>query len=302
MAFLETKLLIILFRGHGIMERIYITPWFYYDIYKTKNRIIHCPSKNLKKIQRLILQKYFKAFYEFDSVYEAASKHCNKKWLLKLDIKDFYNSISKDQIMQVLERYIEENDVQNVYTMCTLNDKLPTGAATSPYIANLLLKDFDNDIKNECKDFGANYSRYMDDLFFSTDKEQYNLSLIELKVLEKLKELGFKINVDKIKYISSNKRQQVLGLGVNNKKPVLTKDDKRKYRAYFYNLIAPVKFNKIYNYESHEVEFIGHLAYIKSVDIDYYNKIRKYILNLINRLELREKPCLKRVLKRFNQI
>lgn len=284
------------------MEKKYITPWFYYEVYKTKNRIIHSPSKNLKKIQRLILNKYFKAFYEFDSVLEAASKHCHKKWILKLDIKDFYNSINKDQIMQVLKRYVEESEITNVYQMCILNDKLPTGAPTSPYIANLLLKDFDIDIRNVCKSLGISYSRYMDDLFFSTDKKQYVLSLIELQVLEKLKELGFKINIDKIKYISSNKRQQVLGLVVNNNKPVLTKNDKRKYRAYFYNLISPLKFNNAQKYEYHEAEILGHLAYIKSVDINYYNKIRTYILNLINRLKLLNEPCLKKLLKSFCKI
>ena len=66
------------------MEKVYTTPWFYYEVYNTKNRTIHSPSKNLKKIQRIILNKYFKSFYDFDSALEAASKHCNKKWLLNL--------------------------------------------------------------------------------------------------------------------------------------------------------------------------------------------------------------------------
>ena len=147
-----------------------------------------------------------------------------------------------------------------------------------------------------------NYSRYMDDLFFSTDKKQYILSLIELRVLKKFKELGFKINVDKIKYISSNKRQQVLGLRVNNNKPTLTKEDKQKYRAYFYNLISPLKFNNTQNYENHEKEILGHLAYIKSVDTDYYQKIQFYIQNLVKRLKIQRKPCIVKVLRVLNPI
>ena len=44
------------------MEKKYITPWFYYEVYKTKNRIIHSPSKNLKKIS-VILYNLFKVTF-----------------------------------------------------------------------------------------------------------------------------------------------------------------------------------------------------------------------------------------------
>ena len=293
------------------MERIELTPWFYYDVYDTGKRLIHIPSSALKKVQRLILRKYFKPHWTPLSVKDAASVHCCKKWLMKLDIKDFFNSITEEQIKEILSRYVKREpdrygnvqkdkepfDIEQVFSMCTIEGKLPTGAPTSPYIANLLLKDFDYEIEDVCKKFDVNYSRYMDDLFFSTDGMQYMLSLTELEVLKQFKELGFSINVEKIKYISSNKRQQVLGLGVNNQKPVLTKDDKRKYRSYFYNLLSPLQFNKLKKYRERELEVLGHLAYIKSVDEEYYQRIIKYIANLIMRLNIEKKPCLKRLFK-----
>ena len=298
------------------MERIELTPWFYYDVIKTKKRIIQSPSPELKKVQRSIMRKYFKQFWKQKSVKEVASVHCGKKWLLKLDIQDFYNSVSGEQIRDVISRCCKErsimnphdvgdrsrevSDVEQIFSICTINGKLPTGAPTSPYIANLVLKELDYEIAGACRDFDVSYSRYMDDLFFSTDREQYILSFIELKVLEHFKQLGFAVNVSKIKYISSNKRQQVLGLGVNNKKPVLTKDDKRKYRAYFYNLIFPLKYSKTATYKYHEKELLGHLAYIKSVDESYYVQIVFYIFNLIVRLNLIKKTCLRKLLKTLN--
>ena len=294
------------------MERIILTPWFYYDIYDNGKRIIHIPSSALKKVQRLILRKYFKPYWTPISVKDAASVHCGKKWLMKLDIKDFFNSITEEQIKEIISRYVslyespiqirrtDESDTEQIFSMCTINGKLPTGAPTSPYIANLLLKDFDYEIENVCKKFDVNYSRYMDDLFFSTDGMQYMLSLTELEVLKQFKELGFSINVEKIKYISSNKRQQVLGLGVNNQKPVLTKDDKRKYRSYFYNLLAPLQFNKLKKYRENELEVLGHLAYIKSVDQDYYIRITFYIFNLLVKFNLLKKSCLKNLIRTLN--
>ena len=291
------------------MERIELTPWFYYDVFDNGKHIIHIPSPELKRVQRLIMRKYFKPHWTPLSVKDAASFHCGKKWLMKLDIKDFFNSISEEQIKEIISRYVslyespiqirrtDESDTEQIFSMCTINGKLPTGAPTSPYIANLLLKEFDLHMEYYCRSCDVYYSRYMDDLFFSTYGPQYLLSLVELEVLRQFKEMGFGVNVEKIKYISSNKRQQVLGLGVNNKQPVLTKDDKRKYRAYFYNMLSPLQFNKQKIYKEHELEVLGHLAYIKSVDEDYYIKILKYIHCLINRLDIKQRHCLKKLIK-----
>lgn len=243
------------------------------------------------------MRKYFKPFWTPKGVKETASLHCGKKWLMKLDIKDFFNSITEEQIKEVITQYSQGHNVDDLFKTCTIDGKLPTGAPTSPYIANLVLRTFDLEIDDTCKKFGVTYSRYMDDLFFSTNNPQYILSLVELEVLRLFKNMGFGVNVDKIKYISSNKRQQVLGLGVNNKKPVLTKEDKRKYRAYFYNLISPVQFNKIKNYKEHEKELLGHLAYIKSVDEEFFVRITFYIFNLLVRFNIQRKPCFKKLIK-----
>ena len=294
------------------MERIKLTPWFYYDVFNNGKRIIHIPSPELKRVQRLIMRKYFKPHWTPLSVKDAASVHCGKKWLIKLDIKDFFNSISEEQIKDVIHQYAalyespnqirsrEDSDVEQIFSMCTINGNLPTGAPTSPYIANLLLKEFDLHMEYYCRSCDVYYSRYMDDLFFSTYGPQYLLSLVELEVLRQFKEMGFGVNVEKIKYISSNKRQQVLGLGVNNKQPVLTKDDKRKYRAYFYNMLYPIQFNKQKIYKEHELEILGHLAYIKSVDEDYYIKITFYVFNLLVKFNILTKPCLKKLVKTIN--
>lgn len=296
------------------MDRITLTPWFYYDVFNNGKRIIHIPSPELKRVQRLIMRKYFKPHWTPLSVKDAASVHCGKKWLMKLDIKDFFNSISEEQIKDVIRHYVElyespnqirsreDYDVAQILSMCTIEGKLPTGAPTSPYIANLLLKEFDLHMEYYCRSCDVYYSRYMDDLFFSTYGPQYLLSLVELEVLRQFKELGFGVNVDKIKYISSNKRQQVLGLGVNNKKPVLTKDDKRKYRAYFYNMLYPIQFNKQKLYKEHEKEVLGHLAYIKSVDEDYFERISFYICNLLVRLNIQQKLCLKKLIKMLSTL
>ena len=294
------------------MERIELTPWFYYDVFYNGKRIIHIPSPELKRVQRLIMRKYFKPHWTPLSVKDAASVHCGKKWLMKLDIKDFFNSITEEQIKEIISRYVslyesqiqirrtDESDKEQIFSMCTIKGKLLTGAPTSPYIANLLLKEFDLHMEYYCKSCDVYYSRYMDDLFFSTYGPQYLLSLVELEVLRQFKEMGFGVNVEKIKYISDNKLQKVLGLGVNNQQPVLTKEDKRRYRAYFYNMLYPLQFNKQKIYKEHELEVLGHLAYIKSADENYYIRITFYIFNLLVKFNLLKKSCLKNLVKTIN--
>lgn len=276
------------------MERVYLKSW-YYEVFKTNKRIIHSPCRSLKSIQRVLMRKIFKPLVIILPVKSVADRHCNKKWIMKLDILDFFNSISKEQIYDVISDafrmyQISDNNqklnnfsVDDIFSICTLESKLPTGAPTSPYIANLVLKDFDNEVFEFCKKANVLYSRYMDDLFFSADK-QYFLSLVELFVLEKFQELGFRINKDKIKYITSNKRQTILNLMVNNSKSVLSTETKRRYRAFFHKSI--LKFKTSEDIELLKMKFIGHLAYIKSVDNDFYKKMTDYISKLMYKNKL----------------
>lgn len=155
------------------MERIELTPWFYYDVFDNGKRTIYVPSTELKRVQRLILRKYFKPNWTQRGARVIASIHCGKKWLMKLDIKDFFNSITEEQIKDIITQYVPSGynpiDKEQIFSICTLYGKLPTGAPTSPYIANLILKDFDAEIDTFCSKYNVKYSRYMDDLFFSTD-------------------------------------------------------------------------------------------------------------------------------------
>ena len=122
----------------------------------------------------------------------------------------------------------------------------------------------------------------MDDLFFSADSK-YLLNYIEIEVTKLLKLNGFNINKKKLAYISKNKKQEILGLLVNNKRVCLSKEKKQKYRALFYNHLKTYNLTKSIKKDK---KINGHLAYIKSVDIKFYNKMCIYISNLLNRFDV----------------
>ena len=290
------------------MKKIYIDEGLYYDVYKTKKRTIFAPSKDLKLVQRKIL-KWVKFLDSKMSVKSVAQIHCNQKWIMKLDIRDFYNSITKEQISEAVDCVKEVlGDVdftweEDMYELCTVLDKLPTGACTSPFFANYVMRQIDDSLKNQANYYGVRYSRFMDDMMFSSD-EKYRLSLMELYVIEVLKENGFEINKEKIRYISNNKHQEVLGVLVNNKKTTLSKDKKRKYRSMFYNWLKAVKlksYNNISTIGMLDIKtIIGHLAYIKSIDKSYYEKMVKYIYQNTRKFKItsaEEVRCLFKCLK-----
>ena len=277
------------------MSLLYIDNNLYYNVFHSKNRIIYSPCSRLKVLQKEILQ-LIKLKYKIQlNIKKASIVHCNQKWLLKTDIENFYESFSSIQIKKALDdfycnilfpQYITKNDL---YKICTINDKLPTGAITSAHIANYAFSQtqIDDKLLDFCRKNQINYSRYMDDMFFSSDSKQ-KLILAEKLVIKLLSENGFFINKEKTKYISDNKKQEVLGLIVNNAHaPVISKNNKRKYRSLIFNYLKSVfleeklgigtLFLKKTGYE----EIIGYISYFKSSDYAFYLKMQKYILTKI---------------------
>ena len=142
-------------------NKVYISEELYYTIFRIKNRIIFSPCKELKKRQRYIKTAINWVFPLKTDTLKSAIVHTNKKWILKMDIKDFYESVPLWAIYEVIKKVSEQ--VKNVeinryldYT--TIDDKLPTGAPTSAHIANACLLPLDRRIMIFCKNFGVDYS------------------------------------------------------------------------------------------------------------------------------------------------
>jgi retron-type reverse transcriptase len=111
--------------------------------------------------------------------------------------------------------------------LCCLNEALPQGAPTSPAISNLVMKDFDNILGQWCNDREITYTRYCDDLTFSSDKP---LGAVYKKAKSMLFKFGFEINEKKTRFIKNTNRQSVTGITVNEKLSV-SRDYKRSLRA-----------------------------------------------------------------------
>lgn len=208
-----------------------------------KNRKLSVPNAFLKMVQRRILEEYLyqlevsaysTAYCKGKSLLDNASPHIGKECVLKLDISHFFDSIDDDTVYLVMKRLGLSVAATALLThLCTYKTRLPQGAPTSPYIANLVMKQFDEKLGNWCSKHNINYTRYSDDMTFSGDKSDIRSANVVGKVRRMLYRMGFTLNDKKTVFISSSQQQRVTGVVVNEK-TALSRSQRRALRQEVY--------------------------------------------------------------------
>jgi RNA-directed DNA polymerase len=266
----------------------YYTRYFQYKK-NGKKREINSPCLPLKEKQNHlkdlleevinpVLPQYIMGFRKNYNLKLNGSQHLNKKWVINLDVKNFFPSITKIILEKELIEYSDFLEKQgylfdDFIEFVILNKALPQGSPTSPLISNYIgYKLIDTKVYPYLlKKFGSHfsYTRYADDItisfnLFDTRKEIKD----EVDNIINIVEDGglFSINKQKIKIMHNSEKQIVTGVCVN-KKPSLGKKEKLKYRA----IVHQIKNNKIKMTDAIQ----GKLAYIKSIDPEYYEKLKR---------------------------
>ncbi len=199
-------------------------------------RLIEAPEKQLKSKQRKIarcLQAVYltikpESAHGFISRWEERSGTCNiisnasihtrKRFVLNIDLKDFFHAISAGRIRNIFMAPPFTFNYQLASLLAILTtyyNKLPMGAPTSPVLSNLACLEMDKQMEELARQMGWSYTRYADDLTFSRDmsfrKEDIH------KIRDIITGNGFSINRDKFRIQPSTVRQTVTGLTVNEK-------------------------------------------------------------------------------------
>ncbi|MFS7385174.1 retron St85 family RNA-directed DNA polymerase [Rahnella inusitata] len=151
-------------------------------------RIIANPSWELKVFQRAlinILEPHFRihesavAYKEGFGIKDNATLHSNNPYILKLDFTDFFNSITPELLFMACEwndcalstaeeRVLTKGLFWNKAKSQSGRLSLSVGAPSSPLISNIIMYLFDETFSALCEQRGIIYSRYADDLTFST--------------------------------------------------------------------------------------------------------------------------------------
>lgn len=187
-----------------------------------------------------------------------------------MDIKDFFPSINYQKVFNIFKNIGYKDSVAVLLSnICCLDNKLPQGAPTSPYISNIILKSLDEEIANYVIDKKIRYTRYADDLTFSGD---FIVPIVINKVSNIIKKNGFSINANKTRTRKQHQRQEVSGITVNQKLQ-LSRKERRKLRSdiYYikkYGLESHKNYTNITkkNYLYHMIGKVSHGLFINSSD------------------------------------
>lgn len=234
------------------INRSYKLYFIWKDEEKTKKRYIEAPDETLKLIQERILYrviypnfaptKFAHGFCKNKSIVSMAKCHTGKKFVLKMDLKNFFPSIKQDMALAAMIPYLTPENgpyMKLVVKLCSFNGRLPQGAPTSPAISNIYCIPIDLILNKiaECND--CVYSRYADDMVFSSN--DFNKLQIIKGLTKRIVEgfFGLRINNLKTKILKQHQRQTVTGLVVNKEGQVSVKKRKRlNLRAYIHHILT----------------------------------------------------------------
>jgi len=205
------------------------------------DRTIHAPLKGLKSILRslnFVLQCVYEpheaatGFVLEKSIVDNAKKHVGHHYVLNMDLKDFFHTFDRNRVKMgfMYEPFNLNGDKEPLAfllaSLCThpfeidgeVKTVLPQGSPTSPTLTNMLCQKLDRRLTGLANRFGATYTRYADDITFSSPHNIYTDEAFnkELKrIIEEDQKLV--INPKKTRLQKAGYRQEVTGLIVNNK-------------------------------------------------------------------------------------
>ncbi|MDO4781701.1 MAG: reverse transcriptase family protein [Capnocytophaga felis] len=143
----------------------------------------------------------------FCNIVKNAKVHVGKQYVLNIDLKDFFSNISAKQVKELfLSHYFNFTEEISIALtlLTTYKGSLPTGAPTSPVISNFICLKLDAELRTFCDENELRFSRYADDLTFSSDIKFSEEIVSKIRFL--IEENGFIINYKKWHIKSKNQR------------------------------------------------------------------------------------------------
>lgn len=275
-------------------------------------RLLEIPNWGLKRIQRKLLTGLLyripphpaaHGFRPGRSIVTNAGPHCNKKIVLRFDLVDFFASVRAARVYHIFRTFGYPERISQLFTgLCTTalpidvwqsrpnpstdgsdhgtwkrlaTRHLPQGAPTSPVIANLAAFRLDRRLSKLATVFGADYTRYADDLTFSGgDDLARGLKRFVILVGKIALDEGFHLNHRKTRIMTCGGRQLVTGVVVNTK-PNVQRAKYDQIKAILTNCIrhGPVSQNRT-NHPEFQAHLFGRIAYLAAINPRKGRKLR----------------------------
>ena len=261
------------------------------------------PAQELKTLQLWLIDhikmllpvhNFAVAYRDGVSIKHNALMHSNKRYVLKMDFQNFFPSIKQTDIERHFAKYFNGNldsEDLNDITRLTLwappeksGRQLCIGAPSSPFLSNSILFDFDNLVHDYCVTQNVTYSRYADDLVFSTNEPNI-LTQVEgfiYKAINLIEYPKLKVNEKKTIHTSKGRGISVTGVVITPiGKLSIGRDRKRTIRSsidYFNN--SKLSYKEV-------AKLNGLLAFAQDIEPSFIASMKmKYGKDFLNRIRV----------------
>jgi RNA-directed DNA polymerase len=270
-------------------------------------RIISAPIVGLKILQHKlnqVLQAVYApksvvhGFVQNRGVVSNAESHARARYVLNIDLQGFFDNITFPRVrgMFMAKPYSKNKTVATVLArICCYQGVLPQGAPTSPIVSNMLLGRMDSQLKVLARTHKCTYTRYADDISFSTFVNIFPRTIAHFAIEEAggaleigsaLNDLinsnGFAINPAKSRLQHSSGRQVVTGLTAN-RFPNVPQEFVRQVRAMLHAWgrfglnAAAVHFFQSHDYKERSPDVLSSGSLFKKIvkgKLDYLGMVR----------------------------
>jgi retron-type reverse transcriptase len=264
------------------------------------HRVIAQPSKELKQLQRLLishLEKHLKvhscamAYEKGKNIKLNASPHKDNDYLLKLDFENFFPSIKPIDLLHFLERSdisLSEVDrfvVERLFFWRSQRGQplsLSIGAPSSPFISNSVMFDFDSMVVDKLNNIEVSYTRYADDLTFSTSKKNalFDIPRTIEDILANQRYPSLKINKTKTVFSSKKHNRHITGITISNSgKLSLGRERKRRFSS----MIHKFKCGSLDKDEVNKLN--GYISFALDIEPEFIDRMKKkYGTNVVDKI------------------
>lgn len=238
---------------HDVARLIVRAPYAYKRYFIPKKsggmRPIAQPAKETKVIQGILVDNLFAqlpvhecaaAYKQGSSIKDNAERHKQNSYIAKFDFSNFFGSITELDLIKhlsyVLCGKLTAQSIKDIARVSCVRERstarlaLSIGAPSSPILSNSIMYYFDLAVEAWCEDRNIVYSRYADDLTFSTNDKgaMFDVEAFILEVLENIPYPRLQINPEKTVYASKKRQRRITGLIITNDNNVSLGRDKKR--------------------------------------------------------------------------
>lgn len=293
------------YKSNTLSYLLYVTPsgsrYKEFDIPKRSGgtRKIHAPNEKLKGLQQRLHNLLTECVAEIGksskqkrqvshgfaknlSIFSNASPHSRRRYVFNIDLENFFPTLNFGRVRGFFIKdknfLLKPNTATILAQIAVHNNELPQGSPCSPIISNFIAGILDARLNQLARTHGCRYTRYADDITFSTNIKDFPKSiafnseetwLIGSKLEKEIKRAGFAINPKKTRMQTKTGQQSVTGLVVN-KKPNIPSEYYRLTRSMCHSIFttgvfsSPDKRQKVGEHNSAQ-SMRGILAYIQHI-------------------------------------